>query len=87
MTPTTRYAIGAALTTAVLLATNLIPQPALDEDVAVLREHCEMVQLWTASNGEYGWPDYNDTAHLCADHNQTNSLNKPSTLGKENNDE
>jgi|APGre2960657404_1045060.scaffolds.fasta_scaffold28867_3 hypothetical protein len=24
--------------------------------------HCEMVQIWNETNGEYGWPDYNNTA-------------------------
>ena len=27
--------------------------------------HCEMVQLYTETNGEYGWPDYNNTAGSC----------------------
>jgi hypothetical protein len=30
-----------------------------------LKHHCEMTQLFAATNGEYGWPDYNNTAHLC----------------------
>jgi hypothetical protein len=29
------------------------------------KHHCEMVGIYTQSNGEYGWPDYNNTAHLC----------------------
>lgn len=37
-----------------------------DEDAAMLREHCEMVQIYRESKGEYGWPDYNNTARLCA---------------------
>jgi hypothetical protein len=24
-----------------------------------------MTQLFAATNGEHGWPDYNNTAHLC----------------------
>jgi len=27
--------------------------------------HCEMVQLYTETNGEFGWPDYNNTAASC----------------------
>ncbi len=27
--------------------------------------HCEMVQIWNETGGEYGWPDYNNTAHNC----------------------
>ena len=30
-----------------------------------LKHHCEMTQLFAATNGEHGWPDYNNTAHLC----------------------
>jgi hypothetical protein len=29
------------------------------------KHHCEMTQLYATSKGEYGWPDYNNTAHLC----------------------
>lgn len=36
-----------------------------EEDAAMLREHCEMVALFSATNGEFGWPDYNQTAHMC----------------------
>jgi hypothetical protein len=31
--------------------------------------HCEMVQIWTETNGEYGWPDYNNTAGSCPKEN------------------
>jgi hypothetical protein len=27
--------------------------------------HCEMVGIYLKSNGEYGWPDYNNTAQYC----------------------
>lgn len=27
--------------------------------------HCEMVQIWADTDGEYGWPDYNNTAGSC----------------------
>ena len=33
------------------------------DDVEAL--HCEMVKLWTESNGDKGWPDYNNTASRC----------------------
>jgi hypothetical protein len=29
------------------------------------KHHCEMVGIYTQSNGEYGWPDYNNTAGDC----------------------
>ena len=31
--------------------------------------HCEMVQIWGQTNGEYGWPDYNNTAGSCPQEN------------------
>jgi hypothetical protein len=30
-----------------------------------LKHHCEMTQLFATSSGEYGWPDYNNTAGDC----------------------
>lgn len=33
------------------------------DEVQVL--HCQMVALWAESNGERGWPDYNETAQYC----------------------
>ncbi len=31
-----------------------------------LKVHCEMVSIYTQSNGEYGWPDIKDIAkHQC----------------------
>jgi hypothetical protein len=35
-----------------------------DQDLE-LKHHCEMTQLFAATNGEYGWPDYNNTAGDC----------------------
>jgi energy-converting hydrogenase Eha subunit A len=35
-----------------------------DQDLD-LKHHCEMTQLFAATNGEYGWPDYNNTAGDC----------------------
>lgn len=34
-------------------------------DTSEQQLHCEMVQLYTETNGEYGWPDYNNTAGSC----------------------
>ena len=38
---------------------------AQDDQDLDLKHHCEMVGIYTQSNGEHGWPDYNNTAHLC----------------------
>ena len=27
--------------------------------------HCDMVKIFIESDGEYGWPDYNNTAEAC----------------------
>lgn len=27
--------------------------------------HCGMVQMWNETSGEFGWPDYNNTAAAC----------------------
>jgi hypothetical protein len=29
------------------------------------KHHCEMVGIYRETDGQYGWPDYNNTAHLC----------------------
>jgi arabinogalactan endo-1,4-beta-galactosidase len=34
-------------------------------DTSQEKLHCEMVQIWNETNGEYGWPDYNNTAGSC----------------------
>lgn len=34
-------------------------------DTSEQQLHCEMVQIWNETGGEYGWPDYNNTAHNC----------------------
>lgn len=38
--------------------------------------HCEMVGIYLKSNGEYGWPDYNNTAQYCP------ALELPQTTGE-----
>ena len=48
-----------------LMIHNQIDAPD-DQDLA-LKHHCEMVQIYRDSGGEYGWPDYNNTAHLCTE--------------------
>lgn len=40
---------------------------ACAEENHELQNHCEMTQLYADTKGEFGWPDYNNTAHLCAD--------------------
>jgi hypothetical protein len=40
-----------------------------DQDLE-LKHHCEMTQLFATTNGEHGWPDYNNTAHLCSNKEQ-----------------
>jgi hypothetical protein len=44
----------------------LLPEPI--DDNAELKHYCEMVQLFQTSNGEYGWPDFNNNAHLCEEY-------------------
>ena len=60
--------LSAALTllSAALLALGLAL--AVGDDASTTSEqelHCEMVQIWNETGGEYGWPDYNNTAHNC----------------------
>jgi hypothetical protein len=31
-----------------------------DEPTAEQHNYCEMVDIWNDTEGEYGWPDYND---------------------------
>jgi hypothetical protein len=57
----------AALTAWVLL--TITERPA-QYDEQVLKLHCEMVQVWEQTGGEFGWPDYNDTAALCSQEEQ-----------------
>lgn len=30
-----------------------------------LKHHCEMVGIYRETDGQYGWPDYNNTAGDC----------------------
>lgn len=48
-----------------VLTAYTMRQPPSHYDEQVLRLHCEMVRVWEETNGEFGWPDYNDTASLC----------------------
>jgi len=48
-----------------VLTAYAVRQPPNQYDEQVLKLHCEMVQVWEETNGEFGWPDYNDTAALC----------------------
>jgi hypothetical protein len=55
---------GGFVIVVLLVAVGLvIPMP--DDQDLELKHHCEMTQLFAATNGEHGWPDYNNTAHLC----------------------
>jgi hypothetical protein len=55
---------AAALFWAALVYNDHAPQ---DEDAAILQNHCQMVELWQQTSGQFGWPDYNNSAHACAD--------------------
>ena len=41
----------------------ILPEPI--DPYEELKHYCEMVQLFNTSNGEYGWPDFRNDAHLC----------------------
>lgn len=58
----TLYALVVLVLFAVLATIN-----APDDQDLTLKHHCEMVQIYRDSGGEYGWPDYNNTAHLCTE--------------------
>ena len=32
------------------------------EPISQDKQYCEMVQIWNQTNGEHGWPDYNNNA-------------------------
>jgi len=39
-----------------------------DEPTAEQQNYCEMVDIWNDTQGEYGWPDYNDNFNeVCED--------------------
>jgi hypothetical protein len=50
----------------VLFMASILAVNAPHEQDLQLQHHCEMVEIYRATNGQYGWPDYNNTAHLCA---------------------
>jgi hypothetical protein len=58
-----RFSVACGVLTGIFLLAAW--QPSIDHDAAALRQHCQMVALWESSRGEYGWPDYNRSAHLC----------------------
>jgi hypothetical protein len=53
-----------------------------EEQDLYLQHHCEMVYLHATTGGELGWPDYNNTAHLC-----TTAPQPAGITGKDDNDE
>jgi hypothetical protein len=58
-----RFGIVLGIATGVLVLA--VFQPRVDHDVEVAKQHCSMVKLWNDTSGEYGWPDYNNSAHGC----------------------
>lgn len=57
---------NALLLSAALLALGLaLTLGDKQPDTSQEQLHCEMVQIWNETNGEYGWPDYNNTAGSC----------------------
>lgn len=52
----------------VLLAASIlaITAPLADDQDLELKHYCEMVQIYRESDGEYGWPDYDNRANLCS---------------------
>jgi hypothetical protein len=63
-------AMGAVVITVLLGAVHIVTRDAPDDQDLELKHHCEMTQLFAATNGEHGWPDYNNTAHLCNNEEQ-----------------
>lgn len=51
----------------ILMAALMIHNPAdaPDDQDLEQKHYCEMVQIYRESGGEFGWPDYNNMAHLC----------------------
>lgn len=58
--------MGAAVFVILILAVGVVLTQPDDQDLE-LKHHCEMVQIYRDSKGEFGWPDYNNTAHLCTE--------------------
>ena len=48
-----------------VLCLSIVSGDKAPEDQTEHELHCEMVQIWNDTNGEYGWPDYNNTATDC----------------------
>lgn len=57
--------MGAGMFVILILAVGVVLTQPDDQDLE-LKHYCEMVQIYRDSNGEFGWPDYNNTAHLCS---------------------
>lgn len=59
---------GIVLISVLLMASIMVTTaPLADDQDLEQKHHCEMVQIYRDSNGEFGWPDYNNTAHLCTE--------------------
>jgi len=50
------------LATAVILSLlALLPESEIDVMQMEVEQHCEMVALWESTDGDLGWPDYNNS--------------------------
>jgi hypothetical protein len=36
-----------------------------EQEQDLVKHHCEMVGIYRETDGQYGWPDYNNTAGDC----------------------
>jgi hypothetical protein len=58
-----RFSVACGVVTGVLILFAL--QPSVDHDAEAQQMHCQMIALWENSQGEFGWPDYNNTGDQC----------------------
>jgi len=57
------YALGAVIILILGLGVVSTMDYVAEERRAQL--HCDMVEMFEKSNGQVGWPDYNNTAEMC----------------------
>ena len=48
-----------------LLAACVVSTMDYEAEERQAQLHCDMVKIFIESDGEYGWPDYNNTAEAC----------------------
>jgi hypothetical protein len=53
--------IGVLIVACILAVTSNMP----DERDLSHKHYCEMVDIYRSTNGDFGWPDYNNSAHTC----------------------